>query len=149
MLHRICVKDSACSIPGQMGRQHSAVAEAWKLESREPTCSPGIVTNLSPYLFELQALCIMRLLNLRVALDTSDSDVQVLHSVGVWKQWIPPEFLRSREKWRTVKEGAAGLWEPAYYCRQRSWFLTNFPCTCILIIYLLDKNATKLGGLKQ
>lgn len=77
-----------------MERQHSATAAAEDLESREPTCSPGPVTHLSPCLFELQALC-MRFWDLRVSPGARDSDVQVLHSVGVWKQGVLPEFPRS------------------------------------------------------
>lgn len=87
----------------------------------------------------------MKLLDWRVSPDTPDSDVQVLHSVGVRKQGVLPEFPRSSGDMKSGKE-----WD--------NWIMGTSPLlwagnlvisVCTLVIYLLDKNGTKLGGLQQ
>lgn len=63
----------------------------------------------------------MKLLDWKVSPDTPDSDMQVLHSIGVEKQRVPSEFPRFQETWRAVKDGTTGLREPALCCGQGTW----------------------------
>lgn len=87
----------------------------------------------------------MKLLDWRVSPNTPDSNVQVLHSVGVGKRGVPPEFprspgdMKSCEGWDNWIMGTSPL----------LWAGNLVISLCILAIYLLDKNGTKLGGLQQ
>ena len=135
---RIWVQDSAGSIPGQMRKQQDHRTEGQERQLAALPCH-----QLIPCFSELQVLSTTRLLDLRVSLGPPNSAVHLPHSIGVWKQGVPPEFPRSPGGMWSCEGWGSWIMGTSLLLWAGNLVLTNVPCTWTLLICLLVKNDTK------